>query len=69
MNNRAVQENVKIDYASFMIGPILNVIIGLICIVGGLTDRLHLIGTDSGILLAGIGAGLLGLGTYRLFKK
>jgi hypothetical protein len=48
---------------------ILNIIIGGAFIVGGLTGKLALIGTNSGIALAVLGVGLVGLGIYRLVKQ
>jgi len=50
-------------------GGILNVVIGLVCIVGGLTGHLRLVGTDSGPLLAGIGAVLVLWGGYRIYRS
>lgn len=45
---------------------IINIIIGLVFIVGGLTGKLVFIGTESGIILALVGLGLVGLGIYRV---
>ena len=45
---------------------VFNIIIGLVFIVGGLTGKLVFIGTNSGVLLAVVGLGLIGLGIYRL---
>jgi hypothetical protein len=50
-------------------GGIVNIIIGLVFIVGGLSGQLSLRGTQSGPLLAVVGVGLVGLGIYRLAKK
>jgi len=36
-----------------------NIILGIVFIVGGLSGKLALIGTDSGPALAAVGAGLL----------
>jgi hypothetical protein len=48
---------------------ILSIIIGLVFIVGGLSGKLALRGTESGPLLALVGVGLIGLGIYRIVKK
>jgi hypothetical protein len=45
---------------------ILNIIIGVIFIVGGLTGRLTLIGTHSGPALAAFGAALVVVGLVRM---
>jgi hypothetical protein len=45
---------------------ILNIIIGLVMVVGGLSGSLVMRGTNSGVALAGIGAVLIGLGIFRL---
>ncbi len=50
-------------------GGILNIIIGIIFIVGGLSGHLALIGTGSGVALAVLGLVLVGLGTYRLSQR
>ena len=50
-------------------GGILNIIIGLVCIVGGLTGHLRLVGTYSGHLLAGIGGVLVAWGVYRIYRN
>ncbi len=46
-----------------------SVIIGLIFIVGGLSGKLALIGTNSGIALAVVGVLILGRGIYRIRKQ
>ena len=48
------------------IGAIINIIIGLVFIVGGLTGRLALVGTNSGTFLAIAGGALVVWGAYRL---
>ncbi len=48
---------------------ILNIVIGVVFIVGGLSGHLALIGTNSGPLLAVLGLVLVGLGTFRLVKQ
>lgn len=46
-----------------------NIILGIVFIVGGLSGKLALRGTDSGPLLAALGAGLLAWGGYQMWKK
>ncbi len=48
---------------------IINIIIGLVFIVGGLSGRLALIGTQSGIALAVVGLLLVGLGIFRMVSS
>ncbi len=48
---------------------VINIVIGLIFIVGGLTGNLSLRGTNSGPLLAVVGVGLVGFGVYRTMNK
>ena len=48
---------------------ILNIVIGLVFIVGGLSGRLVLLGTGSGAALAVLGVVLVGLGSYRLINR
>lgn len=45
---------------------IINVIIGVVMVIGGLSGSLVLRGTGSGTALAVIGGGLILLGIYRL---
>jgi hypothetical protein len=47
---------------------IINIIIGLIMIIGGLTGQLSLRGTHSGVGLAVVGGVLVLLGIYRLTR-
>jgi len=47
---------------------ILNIVIGLVFVVGGLTGKLALIGTNSGAALAVVGLGICGLGVWRIVK-
>ncbi|HKW39626.1 MAG TPA: hypothetical protein VJN39_00125 [Gemmatimonadales bacterium] len=47
----------------------ISIIIGLVFIVGGLTGNLALIGTNSGVALAVVGALLVGRGIYRIRKQ
>lgn len=46
-----------------------NLIIGGIFVVGGLSGKLALIGTNSGGALVAVGAGLAVFGIYQLAKK
>ncbi len=48
---------------------LVNIIIGLVFIVGGLTGNLSLRGTQNGPALAVVGVLLLGLGAYRMMSK
>lgn len=48
---------------------IFNIIFGIVCIVGGATGKLALIGTNSGPALAVVGAGVTGLGIYQLWRR
>jgi hypothetical protein len=50
-------------------GGILNIIIGIALIVGGLSGHRALIGTNSGGALAVIGACLIGLGIFRIARS
>jgi hypothetical protein len=45
---------------------VINIIIGLVFIVGGLSGKLAMRGTQSGGALAVVGVFLLGLGAFRL---
>ena len=47
---------------------IVNVIIGLLLVVGGLSGKFVLLGTNSSVLLAVFGGAIAGLGVYRLVK-
>ena len=47
----------------------VNIIIGLIMVVGGLSGKLVLIGTNSGVALAGVGCILIVLGIVRLTRS
>ena len=48
---------------------IINIILGGVFIVGGLSGGLVMRGTDSGIALAVIGGFLVALGIYRLLNQ
>ena len=45
-----------------------NIFIGIVFIVGGLSGKLALIGTDSGPALAALGAGLLIWGVVQMVR-
>ena len=44
----------------------VKIIIGLVMVVGGLSGKLVLIGTDSGVALAGLGVVLIVWGIARI---
>lgn len=46
-----------------------SIVIGLIFIVGGLSGKLALIGTNSGMALAVVGVLLVGRGIWRIRKE
>ena len=46
-----------------------NILFGIVFIVGGLSGKLALIGTNSGEALAAIGAGLTIWGLVQVMKK
>jgi len=48
---------------------IVNIVIGVIFIIGGLTGRLALIGTHNGPALAVVGLVLVGIGVYRVVQS
>ena len=45
-----------------------NIIIGIVFVIGGLTGKLALLGTNSGGLLALLGAGLIGWGVFQMVR-
>jgi len=47
---------------------IINIIIGIVFVIGGLTGKLALVGTHSGPGLAVLGGVLILLGVYRLAR-
>ena len=51
-----------------MVRAAINIVIGLVMIIGGLSGNLALRGTGSGELLAGLGAAILLWGGYLLVK-
>jgi hypothetical protein len=46
-----------------------NIAIGVIMIAGGLSGKLALLGTDSGMALAAVGGGLVAWGIFQMVKK
>ncbi|MHB1562240.1 MAG: hypothetical protein ACYC61_32745 [Isosphaeraceae bacterium] len=52
-----------------MRGGLINVIIGLVFIVGGLSGKMALRGTESGPALAAIGGVLLRIGGFRMLSS
>jgi hypothetical protein len=48
---------------------IINIVVGLVFIIGGLSGTLVMKGTHSGGALAGVGAVLCLLGLYRLTRS
>ena len=48
---------------------VFNIIIGIVFIIGGLSGHLVMIGTQSGVALAALGAVLVGLGVFRAIKR
>ena len=49
-------------------GIMWNIIIGIVFVIGGLTGKLALIGTNSGLLLAALGAGLIVWGGVQMVR-
>ena len=47
----------------------IKIIIGIIFIIGGLSGKLVLIGTNSGVALAGFGAVLVVWGIVRMVRR
>ncbi len=46
-----------------------NIVFGVIAIVGGLSGKLALLGTNSPKALVGVGVVFVGIGIYQLAKK
>ena len=46
-----------------------NIIIGLIFLIGGLSGKLALIGTNSGMALAAVGGGLIVWGILQMVRN
>lgn len=49
--------------------PIINIIIGVIFVAGGLSGRLALFGTDSPEALAAVGLIPIAMGIYQIYSK
>ena len=49
--------------------PIFNILVGLACIVGGVTGKLALFGTGSGMALAVAGSVGMGIGIFQLWRR
>ena len=46
-----------------------NILIGIVFIIGGLSGRMALIGTNSGLALTAIGAGLVVWGLVQVSRR
>jgi hypothetical protein len=49
-------------------GNMINIIIGIVFIIGGLSGRMALIGTNSGGLLAAVGAAMVVWGIVQVVR-
>ena len=49
-------------------GGIINIVTGVVLIIGGLSGSLVFRGTNSGVILALVGVVLTGLGVFRLMR-
>ena len=47
----------------------IKIIIGLVMVIGGLSGKLVLVGTQSGVALAGLGAVLIVWGIVRMVRQ
>ncbi|HUB86947.1 MAG TPA: hypothetical protein VMB22_03580 [Verrucomicrobiae bacterium] len=47
----------------------VKIIIGLVMVIGGLSGKLVLVGTDSGLALAGLGVVFIAWGVFRLVRQ
>ena len=50
-------------------GAIFNIVIGVLCIAGGLSGKFSLIGTQSSTALVVAGGVACGLGIWQFFKN
>lgn len=64
---KSIEAGSSICYYPAMRG-IVSIIIGVIFIVGGLSGRLVLIGTDSNVGIMIVGGFLVALGVFRMVK-
>lgn len=56
------------SFLALRITPMLNIIIGILFIAGGLSGKVALKGTDSSMALAAVGGGLLIWGIVQVVK-
>jgi len=49
--------------------PIINIVVGVACIVGGATGKLALFGTNSGVAMMVAGSVGVGLGVFQLWRR
>jgi hypothetical protein len=52
-----------------MATPIFNIVLGVFCVLGGVSGRLSLFGTHGGTALVLAGIAAAGLGTYQLWRR
>jgi hypothetical protein len=52
-----------------MMRGVINIIVGLVLIIGGLSGGLVMRGTQSGVLIAIVGFVILGIGVFRLARR
>ena len=52
-----------------MIGGIIQIIVGLVCIGLALSGRFVLLGTQSSWPLIAVGAGVAGYGVFRIYRE
>lgn len=54
---------------SELFGGILNIGVGAVCLAGGASGAVHLIGTDTGVPLVIVGGVLIAVGGLRLWRR
>ena len=47
----------------------MNIIIGIVFVIGGLSGRLALLGTNSSLAITVLGAGLIVWGGYKMIQR
>ncbi|MDP2344746.1 MAG: hypothetical protein Q8O67_27605 [Deltaproteobacteria bacterium] len=47
---------------------VFNIVLGIGCIIGGLSGKLTLMGTNSGVALIGMGIIASGIGVYQVWR-
>jgi hypothetical protein len=52
-----------------MIGGIINIIVGLLCVGLGLSGKFVLIGTQSSIPLVAVGSAVAAYGVFRIIRE